>query len=224
MKRTPMKLTATALVVGACLALTACSEAPKKVAEKAADHSKQQSAAVTPADAKKFIDNAEAQLLDLIIEVGRADWVNANFITDDTSKIAADANEKFTNIVVKLANQAARYNDLDLDYDTTRKLNKLKLALTLPAPQDAAKTTELSKIVSDLSGMYGKGKYCKADGKCLNLGEMSSTLATSRDYDELLDVWQGWRTVAPQMKPLYQRQVKLTNEGAAELGNADTGA
>ncbi len=216
-----MKLTATALVVGACLSLTACKETPNNVDNNAAVNSQ---SAVTPADAKKFIDGAEAQLLELIIEVSRADWVNANFITEDTSKISAVANEKYTNIIVKLANEAARYNGLDLDYDTARKLEKLKLALTLPAPQDAAKTAELSTIVSDLGGMYGKGKYCKADGKCLSLGDMSSTLSTSRDYDELLDVWQGWRTVSPQMKPLYQRQVELTNEGSTALGYADTGA
>jgi peptidyl-dipeptidase A len=229
MKTIRMKHSLSAIVVGACLSLTACQKAEHDTAQTtvkgAAD-----SALATPlgkatvTEAKQFVKDAEAQLSSLIVEVSRADWVHANFITDDTTKLAADANEKFTAIIVNLANKAARFNGLKLDYDTHRKLEKLKLALVLPAPQDAAKNTELAGLVADLSGMYGKGKYCPpGKDKCLALGDMSHTLATSRDYDELLDVWQGWRTISPQMKPLYERQVELANEGAAELGYADTG-
>jgi peptidyl-dipeptidase A len=129
-----------------------------------------------------------------------------------------------TESVVRLANQAAQFDDLALDYDARRKLNKLKLALTLPAPQDAEKTAQLSTIVAELGGLYGKGKYCKDDGSCLSLGDMTAKMATSRDYNELLDLWQGWRQISKPMRPLYEQQVTLTNEGAKELGYADTGA
>ncbi|MEI8642267.1 M2 family metallopeptidase [Pseudoalteromonas sp. Hal099] len=42
-------------------------------------------------------------------------------------------------------------------------------------------------------------------------------MATSRDYNELLDLWQGWRQISKPMRPLYEQQVTLTNEGAKEL-------
>lgn len=128
-----------------------------------------------------------------------------------------------TETVVRLANEAAKYDELELDYDARRKLDKLKLALTLPAPQDANKTAQLSQIVAELGGLYGKGKYCKEDGSCLSLGDMTSKMATSRDYNELLDLWQGWRQISKPMRSLYEQQVVLTNEGAKELGYADTG-
>jgi peptidyl-dipeptidase A len=217
MKKTTLKLSATALVVGACLTLSGC-----KTTEPSSQSA--QNTSVTIQDAKNFVAQAEKQLTDLIIESSRVEWVYANFITEDTAKLSADANEKFTAAIVKLANEAARFNGLELDYDTTRKLEKLKLALVLPAPLDQAKTAELAKVVSELSGMYGKGKYCKSENDCRALGELSTTLATSRDYDELLDVWKGWRTISPDMRPLYERQVELTNEGAQALGYADTGA
>lgn len=224
MKTLVTKRTLTAVMVSACL-LAGCQNTGQQAGNQSSDKSTAKMGKATKAEAVKFIADAEKTLADLIIETSRADWVNANFITYDTSKLAAAANEKNTAAVVKLANEAARFNGLDLDYDTARKLEKLKLALVLPAPQDAAKTGELSGIVAELGGMYGKGKYCPpGKDKCLALGEMSHTLATSRDYDELLDVWQGWRTVSPKMKPLYERQVELTNEGAAGLGYADTGA
>ena len=67
--------------------------------------------------------------------------------------------------------------------------------------------------------MYGKGKF---QGR--PLGELEKVMAESRDYDELLDAWRGWRTVAPPMKPLFARSVELGNAGARELGFADLGA
>jgi peptidyl-dipeptidase A len=45
----------------------------------------------------------------------------------------------------------------------------------------------------------------------------------SRNYDELLDAWVGWRTVARPMRPLYERLVTLGNEGAKEIGFSDLG-
>jgi peptidyl-dipeptidase A len=74
--------------------------------------------------------------------------------------------------------------------------------------------------------MYGKGKYCKsADPKsCKDLGELEDIFTKSHNYDELLDTWTGWHAIAKPMRPMYQRLVELTNEGAREVGFPDTGA
>ena len=214
------KLSMSALIVASTLALTACE------AEIAIDttDSAQTEKPLTKQDANAFIAKAEQELSELYLETSRAEWIYANFITHDSSALSAEVNRKMTESVVRLANQAAQFDDLALDYDARRKLNKLKLALTLPAPQDAEKTAQLSTIVAELGGLYGKGKYCKDDGSCLSLGDMTAKMATSRDYNELLDLWQGWRQISKPMRPLYEQQVTLTNEGAKELGYADTGA
>ena len=212
------KLSLTALVVGASLSLTACNDANKSNAMPVVAQ------AVTAQDAKQFLAKSEQELKALYLESNRAEWIYANFITEDTSELSAAVNEKMTAAVVRLANEAAKFNALELDSDTRRKLDKLKQALTLAAPQDEAKNAELSKLMAELGGLYGKGKYCKTEGECLSLGDMTAKMATSRDYDELLDLWQGWRQVSKPMRPLYEQQVKLANEGAKELGYADTGA
>jgi peptidyl-dipeptidase A len=49
-------------------------------------------------------------------------------------------------------------------------------------------------------------------------------MAESRDPDELLKIWEGWRTISPPMKSDYARMVEIINEGAQELGYADAGA
>jgi len=214
------KLSMSALVVASTLALSACDA---QVTLDTSDSS-QATKTVTAKDANAFIAKTEQELSALYLESSRAEWIYANFITHDTSALSAEVNRKMTETVVRLANQAAQFDELELDYDARRKLNKLKLALTLPAPQDAEKTAQLSQIVAELGGLYGKGKYCKDDGSCLSLGDMTAKMATSRDYNELLDLWQGWRQISKPMRPLYEQQVALTNEGAKELGYADTDA
>lgn len=206
------KLSVGAIIVASAVALSACKSTQEQ-------HTK-----LTEADAVAFLDSAAEQLVDLNFRSSRAAWIYANFITHDTASLAADVNEEYTAALVELANQAAQFDGMQLTADTRRKLDKLKLNLTLPAPKDAEKTAELAKLSAELDGMYGKGKYCKEDGTCLSLGEMTAKMANSRNYAELLDIWQGWREVAKPMRPLYEKQVVLTNEGANELGYADTGA
>ena len=218
MKTKIFKPSITALVVAGALMLTACNNEEKI---KPAASIVQQ---VTAADAKQFLESTETELVSLYLEASRAEWIYANFITEDTSQLSAEVNRKMTETVVRLANEATKFNSIELDADSRRKLDKLKLALTLPAPQDADKTAQLSQLVAKLGGLYGKGKYCKEGAECLSLGDMTAKMATSRDYDELLDLWQGWRKVAKPMRPLYEQQVALTNEGAKEFGYADTGA
>ncbi|TCI01839.1 peptidase M2 family protein [Corallincola luteus] len=173
--------------------------------------------------AASFLINAEDELATLRKELYRAEWIYQNFITEDTASLAADANSRYTAAQVRLAHEAAKFDGIDLAASTRRKLDILKFSIVLPAPVDADKNAELAKLAADLNGMYGKGKYCLSADNCLTLPEMSNIMASSRDADELLALWQGWRDVSPPMKPLYERQVSLANEGAKALGFNDLG-
>ena len=175
-------------------------------------------------DAIEFIAKSEQQLERLLQENERMAWVYSNFVTEDTERLAAAANRKFTALQVQLATEAVKYYELeDLNADTRRKLNILRSGITIPAPGDRAKTAEQAEIGARLGGMYGKGEYCYSNGQCLDLGHLSDIMAESRDPDALLEAWDGWRKVSPAMKDLYARQVELANEGAAELGFTDLG-
>ncbi|MGH9969718.1 MAG: M2 family metallopeptidase [Pyrinomonadaceae bacterium] len=184
------------------------------------------SAKGTPAEAERFVADAEKRLLDLNVKYSRADWVKSTFITDDTEALSADANKEVIAATTALAEQSRRFDGLDLPYDTSRKIKLLKLALTLPAPSDPAERDELTKIAASMEGDYGKGKYCPDGdkGKCLSLGEMEEILANSRDPEELKRIWLGWRQVSPPYRKNYERFVELSNKGAREMGFKDTGA
>ncbi|WP_448211114.1 M2 family metallopeptidase [Colwellia sp. MEBiC06753] len=180
--------------------------------------------ALTAQDAEQFLADTAKEIKALNIEGARAEWIYQNFITDDTAVLSADAGQRSTEAGVRFAMAAAKFDNVEVTPEQRRKLNILKQALVIPAPQDEAKSAELAKLGADMGSIYGKGTYTTKNGETLSLVAMSAKMATSRDYDELLDLWQGWRTVSPAMKPLYERQAELGNEGAQGLGYKDLGA
>ena len=165
-------------------------------------------------------------LLALANEAGQAAWVQSNFITEDTEALAAKANERAIAAQVQYAKQAARFDNAKLPEDVRRKLLLLKLSMTLPTPSDPREAAEATRLASGLEGAYGRGKYCPGgdQSKCMSIDDVSKTMAGSRDARQLLEVWNGWHTVAPPMKKDYARLVELSNKGAKELGFADTGS
>ncbi len=116
----------------------------------------------TPAEAKKFLDEANERELSLTNEAGRAAWIQSNFITDDTETLAALANERQIAASVEFAKRATRFDKLKLQPDMARQMKLLKLSLTLAAPSNAKEREELTKLAASLEGTYGKGKYCPA--------------------------------------------------------------
>jgi peptidyl-dipeptidase A len=180
----------------------------------------------TVEEATKYINDAEAHLLDLGVKGSRASWVAENFITDDTEQISADANEILNTVSTKYAKEAHRFDGLQLPPELARKRLLLELAAGFPAPDDPKAQKELAQIMASLDGDYGKGKWCEngPDKPCLDITAVGKLLATNRDPEELKRAWMGWHTVGAPMRQRYARMVELGNEGSRELGYSDVGA
>ena len=183
-----------------------------------------QTTAPTAAEAQEFMNKAEAQLSDLSVKVQRASWVQENFITDDTQAMAADAIDEVTAVTTQLVEQAKGFDGLALSPELARKFMLLKLSLTAPAPKDATLRREMTEIGVSLDGDYGKGKYCRKNGECLDITAIEKLMSTSRDPEALKEVWAGWHAIAPPMRQRYSRFVDLSNQGAREIGFKDVGA
>jgi peptidyl-dipeptidase A len=179
----------------------------------------------TLAEAEAFVRETEAELLKLFVARNRATWLQATYIVHDSEILAAAAEEAVMEFMSKRSAQATRFDSLPLSPELRRKLSLLKLRQDLPAPANAQRRAELATIAKRMEGEYGKGKYCspRHKGKCLSLGALSDILAKSRDYDEQLDAWTGWRTISPPIRKDFTRYVELANEGARSLGFANMG-
>ena len=184
---------------------------------------KTQNTAPTIQEARTFLADAEKEIKSLSEYAARIYWVNANFITDDTNWLASKVGAEGAKLTTKLANQAKRFNGLQLPADMARKMEGLKRGSNFPAPETDGAAERLSELMTRLDSTYGTGKF-NYDGKTLTLGQASDIIATSRNPEELKKVWEGWRTISKPMKADYAKMVTLVNEGARELGYDDTGA
>jgi peptidyl-dipeptidase A len=182
----------------------------------------------TAEEARKFINQVDGDIKQLTVKSSTAEWIKNTYITDDTERNAAAANEELLGYTTAAVRASRRFAEVKLDADTARKIHLLQVSSSVAAPVDPAHRLELTTIGAKLEGMYGKAKAClqngKNKGKCLDVEELNTLFRKSRDYDELLDAWTAWSVPARPMKPLYARYVTLANEGAKDIGFADTGA
>lgn len=168
---------------------------------------------------KDFINKANKELKQESHFASLASWVQANFITPDTTKISADYSARYSKLATDLAMTSKDYRGKT--DDEKRMLELMLKVLTVPAPRNEALNKELSNLKSELESMYGSGKYCPTPDKCQSLEDLEKVIAKSRDPEELLKAWDGWRTTAVAMKPKFQRTVEIGNLGAQELGYAN---
>jgi peptidyl-dipeptidase A len=181
-------------------------------------------APATAAEAQAFVAQAETELAAMSEYAGRVAWMRNTDITFDSMWLDSRANAESTELGVRYAKGAARFDATPgIDPVTRRKLNLLKIALVLPAPSAPGAATELANLSTKLDSAYATGKFTYK-GKTLTLDDASDIIASSHDPAELQAVWEGWRTVSPAMRPDYARLVEIANQGSRELGYADTGA
>jgi peptidyl-dipeptidase A len=193
----------------------------------------------TAAEAKDFVARVNADLKRLWIRSSTADWIKATYITEDTERNSAALNEDAMEYLARAIRASRRFDGVELEPETRRALTLLRNPAVLPggppvpAPADPARRAELADVSARLEGLYGRGKWCgpggaakagaKAAATCRDLQDLTALMAKSRDYDALLDAWVGWHTISREMRPLYERLVALSNEGAREAGYADAG-
>lgn len=220
-----MKRLMTGVASGALLALLAGCSAPDTdpAASSAATAAPDTGAAApTVADAAQFLSDAEDELRAFSEFGSRTAWVQNNFITYDTNWLLERMSTQGTEMSVRLATETARYNDLDLTTEMSRKMNVLRAGITLPAPSDSAAAARLSELTTRMGSAYSTG-LMEIDGEMVDHNELENIMRTSRDPEFLSHVWSGWRdSYGPeQMATDYAEMVEIANAGARDLGFSD---
>jgi peptidyl-dipeptidase A len=176
----------------------------------------------TVEDARQFLDHANADLLKLGTAASHAAWTAETNITDDTEATSALLNEQATARVLAITAESHRFDHLQLPPDLRRQIKLLQVNAPA-APKDPKLLTEQTQLAAQLTGMYGKGKYCPTPDNCMGIDAVSDIMAHSRNPEELTKLWVGWHAVGAPMRDKYARFMELQNIGARELGYRDTG-
>ena len=158
-------------LVAALFASTAWAGAQGSNAEPAQLTAAKPSAAA----ARAFVKRVNDDLKKLYTDSARADWVKNTYITEDTEILSADAAEKVMLYTAAAIKEAIQFDGLALDAETARAIHLLKISADLPAPNDHVKTAELAKIASEMTSLYGKGKFCRP-WKQADIDEASAVL------------------------------------------------
>jgi peptidyl-dipeptidase A len=209
--------------IASVIALSVAAISAPALAEEAAAPAS--AAKPSAADAEAFVTAAEKEMYDYIISASRVFWVNATYLTDDTNALAAEVGAKGTEMQVRFALEAARFNDVTgLSDETRRKLDKMRGGIVLPAPTTQGAAAELNTIATNLQSIYGKGRGTIA-GKPVNGSDIEAAMGESRDPEQLKEMWASWHdNVGAPMKDDYARMVEIANQGARELGFKNVGA
>jgi peptidyl-dipeptidase A len=209
------------LAIGASLlSLAACQRPDNGTA------AKDGTAAAADANADAFVARVNAEYKAMYPELTAAQWLSSTYINDDSQTVASKANERYLAQLNRWIAEAKAWEGKPMSKDSERAILLLKLATAMPPPKDPKKLSELTQIATKMEGDYGAGKYCVGEGDgqtCRDLGDLSETLASNRDYDAQLDAWQGWHTISRPIRKDYTRFVELVNEGARDMGFADAG-
>ncbi len=176
-------------------------------------------------EADAILTEADTRLKELAIESARASWVRATHITDDTELLDAQASARLIAATVELAKRAAKVQGLPRGSPAERQLKLLRLSLSLIAPSGPKLAEELTGLVALMEGIYAKKTFAPPGASTpFDLQALERILKQSRDPKELAAVWTGWHSVGRDMKRSFARYVTLANQGAREVGFADTGA
>ncbi|MBX3430144.1 MAG: M2 family metallopeptidase [Hyphomonadaceae bacterium] len=177
---------------------------------------------LTAESAAAFVQAAEDELMRRSEYEGRVAWVYNTNITYDTEWLLQRSDAEGTEARVRLASEAGRYANVELPPDTRRKIDLLRLSLTLPAPQREGAASQLSEITTRLASIYSTGRI-DYQGRQVTLDELETLMGTERNPARLEEMWTRWHAVAAPMRQDYARMVEIANEGARDLGFEDVG-
>ncbi|MDB4843509.1 M2 family metallopeptidase [Gammaproteobacteria bacterium] len=180
--------------------------------------SSQQAPALNESDVETFLERVELEDKTLGPVASSAYWLQANFITYDSQKVVADYGKRFQLLALERARQASTFDDVEVSKENRRKLNLIKNSFVMPSPLDDTLAGEIANIMAELDAMYGAGQHCFGEGDCYDLEAFEGVIDNSRDPDELLKAWEGWRNIGTPMKDKYLRMVEIGNLGAKDLG------
>ncbi|XP_043911144.1 angiotensin-converting enzyme [Protopterus annectens] len=176
-------------------------------------------------EAKAFIAKYNSTAEEVWNAYAEASWTYNTNITDHNKQIMLNKNLEMSKHTLENGKKAREFDYTDFqDEEVKRVLKKLSDIERSALPEE--EIIEYNTLLSDMETTYSVAKVCKEDSKCLPLDpDLQHIMATSRDYDELLFAWKGWRDASgKKIREKYKRYVELSNKAARLNNYPDNGA
>nr|QMQ39211.1 angiotensin-converting enzyme 2 [Rhinolophus sinicus]QMQ39220.1 angiotensin-converting enzyme 2 [Rhinolophus sinicus] len=176
--------------------------------------------------AKIFLDEFNSEAEDLSYKSSLASWDYNTNINDENVQKMDEAGAKWSAFYEEQSKLAKNYS-LEQIQNVTVKLQLQILQQSGSPVLSEDKSKRLNSILNAMSTIYSTGKVCKPNKpqECLLLEPgLDNIMGTSKDYNERLWAWEGWRAeVGKQLRPLYEEYVVLKNEMARGYHYEDYG-
>ncbi|XP_050767782.1 angiotensin-converting enzyme [Gymnogyps californianus] len=177
------------------------------------------------AQAKEFLSEYNSTAEAVWNAYTEASWAYNTNITNENKEIMLEKNLAMSKHTLEYGMRARQFDPSDFqDQSVTRILKKLSVIDRAALPENELK--EYNTLLSDMETTYSVAKVCRENKTCHPLDpDLTDIMATSRDYDELLFAWKGWRDASgKKIKNNYKRYVELSNKAAVLNGYTDNGA
>uniref|UniRef100_A0A671F1S6 Angiotensin-converting enzyme n=1 Tax=Rhinolophus ferrumequinum TaxID=59479 RepID=A0A671F1S6_RHIFE len=176
------------------------------------------------AEASKFVEEYDQISKVVWNEYAEANWNYNTNITTEASKILLQKNIQMANHTLKYGTRARRF-DVTYFQNTTMKRMIHKIQDLERAALPVEELEEYNQILLDMETTYSVASVCHSNGTCLQLEpDLTSLMATSQKYEELLWAWKSWRDkVGRSILPFFPKYVELSNKAARLNGYKDAG-
>lgn len=178
--------------------------------------------------ALEFLSDIETRGSNLSVLGAQASWDYYTDLTPEKNNLSILASTRSNEYFLEASNNASQLlkDHFDLPHDIARQI---RLIRRNAMPKSAKDIKALETLQANMTATYSNGKVCRKNStnqnECLSLDpDLGSIMSRSRDYNELLWAWRGWRdAVGPPLKDQFGRLVKLLNKGAREQNWGDYG-
>ncbi|XP_037347809.1 angiotensin-converting enzyme isoform X1 [Talpa occidentalis] len=176
------------------------------------------------AEASKFVEEYDQRSQGVWNEYTEANWNYNTNITTENGGILLQKNLQVSNHSLHYGTRAKQFDVTHFQNTTMRRIIK-KIQDIERAALPVKELQEYNQILMNMETAYSTASVCHANKTCLQLEpELTHLMATSRNYDDLLWAWKGWRDQAGKTILLhFPKYVELTNKAARLNGYVDAG-
>ncbi|XP_056152965.1 angiotensin-converting enzyme [Lampris incognitus] len=176
-------------------------------------------------EAKKFLEEYNRTAETVWNAYTEASWAYNTDITEANKQTMLQKNLEMSKHTLDYGVRARGFDTADFQDPSVKRIIK-KLSDIERAGLPTAELEEYNTLLSNMETKYSVAEACRADGTCHPLDpDLQTIMAESRDYEELLFAWRGWRDAAGKgLRGDYRRYVELANKAARLNGHTDNGA